>query len=86
MQTKGEKTSEYAIAKNAGAWGVASLVLGMIIQVGSMIAQGFGNETTIGIIVGACVSIAGILLKTLTSLGYIKSRTDVKVSEALKKK
>lgn len=83
--TTGKKTSEYAVAQSGGKWGVIALVLGVVIQLGSMITQSQGSDSTIGLVVGACVSVAGIVLKTLTSLGYIKSRTDVKVSAEDKK-
>ena len=73
----GKDTSEYRIAKGAGT---VEMILGIVIVVaGSLVeALGMGGDTTTAIIAGAVVAVCGIALKTLTRLGYIRSRGGVK--------
>jgi hypothetical protein len=82
----GNETSEYVVAKGAGVWGVVAMILGFITASGAEIlaAVGVTESSNLGVIAGAIIAVAGIALKALTSLGYIKSRTDVKmIAEAL---
>lgn len=76
----GEATTEYAAQKSGSLWGIIATVLGILITIGSVVAAGFGESTTGGIVAGAVVSLAGIIQKSLTDLGYIKSRADVKAA------
>jgi hypothetical protein len=76
--TPGKETSEAAAARSGSAWGIVATLLGMVVTLGASVAAGLGADTKIGIIVGGVVAIAGILQKTLTDLGYIGSRTQVK--------
>lgn len=76
----GETTTEYRAARSAGAWGVVSMVLGIVMAGASAVLQAAGSDTKAGILAGAAMAIAGTVSKTLAELGYIKSRTDVKVA------
>jgi hypothetical protein len=78
----GAATSEFSVAQSVKTWAIVLSVLGMVESFGSMVAQSMGADTKIGVLVGAVVAIAGIIGKTLVSLGYSKSRADVKVAIA----
>lgn len=79
----GQMTSEFAAAQSGGVWGIVAMVLGLVVTFGDQILAALGHGTgSVATIAGAVITVAGILLKTLTSLGYIKSRTDVKVASA----
>lgn len=79
----GATTTEYKVAQKAEIWGIVSIVLGLVISIGSLIAEGFGSNTQVGVWAGMAITIAGKIQQTLTALGYIKSRTDVKVAASL---
>ena len=83
----GKDTTEYAVAKSAGLWGVIGMILGFISVSGSQILEAAGvvSDSTVGVIGGSVIAFASLLLKTLSGLGYIKSRTDVKVGTDSKK-
>ena len=76
----GEETSEKRVADNASRWGAIATVLGTVITIGSTVIPALGDGSKIGIIAGAIIALAGIVQKTLVSLGYIKSRADVKAA------
>ena len=78
----GVQTSEAAVAKTAIGWSILGMVLGLITTVGASVAEFFGHDTKAALIAGAVITAAALLSKTLVSLGYIKSRTDVKVADA----
>lgn len=78
----GEQTSEFKVAQSVKIWSIVFAVLGMVETIGSSIAGAFGADTKAGIIVGAVLAVAGIVSKTLVSLGYSKARADVKVAIA----
>lgn len=81
----GQETTEYRAARSGSAWGVMAIIIGVIGGVAAAVIEaGGGENSTVGIIAGAVVAIAGIVLKTLSTLGYISSRTQVKV-ESLRK-
>ena len=75
----GVETSEYKEAKSASTWGIVAMVLGTLVTIGGAVADALGTDATAGIICGAVVAVAGTLQKTFVSLGYIKSRTDIKM-------
>jgi len=77
----GKDTSEFAVQKSASLWGIIGMVLGFVTTTGATIAESFGVDTKAGIIAGMVIMVSSALLKGLTSLGYIKSRTDVKKAE-----
>jgi hypothetical protein len=74
----GSGTSEFKETKNANIWGVVAMVLGFLTTVGATVAEALGNDTKYAIVAGAVISVAGILQKTLVTLGYVKSRTELK--------
>ena len=74
----GEQTSEYKVAQSSGVWGVVAMILGFVVSSGSAVLQSLDIESQLGIVIGAVITTAGAFLKCFTSLGYIKSRTDVK--------
>jgi len=77
----GKDTSEYKEAKSASVWGIVAMLLGTLITIGGAVAEALGTDTKSAIIAGAIVATAGVLQKTFVSLGYIKSRSDVKVAD-----
>lgn len=79
----GADTSEKKVADSANIWGSIATVLGIVLSVGSTVIPALGEGSRIGVIAGAIIAFAGIAQKTLVSLGYIKSRTDVKVAASL---
>ena len=80
----GVETSEHAVAKSGSTWAIIALIIGLLTTVGTSVAASFGADTKTGIIVGAVVTGIAIIQKTLTDLGYMKSRTDVKVAKDVK--
>ena len=77
----GKDTSEYKEAKSASIWGIVAMLLGTLITIGGAVAEALGSDTKSAIIAGAVVATAGVLQKTFVSLGYIKSRADIKVAD-----
>ena len=77
----GKDTSELKEAKSASVWGIVAMLLGTLVTIGGAVADSLGSDSKAAIIAGAVVATAGILQKTFVSLGYIKSRTDVKVAD-----
>jgi len=76
----GEKTTEFAEMKSNKVWSIVAMALGMLMTVGAAVADSLGADTKAGIIVGAAIAVAAIMQRTLTSLGYMKSRTVVKAT------
>jgi hypothetical protein len=74
----GTGTSEKAVAASGSTWAIVATILGMVLTLGASVAAAFGVDSKAGIICGAVVALAGIVQKTLTDLGYINSRTQVK--------
>jgi len=77
---QGSETTEYKETQNAKLWGTIATVLGLVMSFGSAIVEALGQDTRIGIISGALVTVVGLSYKTLVQLGYIKSRTDIKTT------
>lgn len=80
----GIETSEYKVAKSGSFWSTLTIVLGAVIAVGSVVTGIFGADSTVGLVVGAVVTVVGNIQKLLTDKGYIASRTAVKEA-AIKK-
>lgn len=79
----GRETSEYEQAKSAGVMGWVALILGVLTTQGALLLEKIsaGHEgATWAIVAGAVVAFAGLVQTTLAKLGYIKSRSDVKVA------
>jgi hypothetical protein len=82
--TPGSETSEHKMAKSAATIAKLMAVLGAIVTFGGSIAEMLGTESKTGIIAGAVVAIAGVLVTMFASLGYTKSRTIVKAAAVAK--
>lgn len=76
--TPGTQTSEYQQAQSSSLWGTIGTVLGTVVAMTPLV-DASGNSK-FAAIAGAIIAAASIAMKTLTTLGYIKSRTDVKTS------
>ena len=76
----GEQTTEFKEAQSAKLWGALSIILGLVLSVGAQVADSLGADSKLGVIAGAVVAVAGIMYRTLVSLGYIKARADVKAA------
>lgn len=79
----GTQTSEYAVARSNNWISILVSVVGLITAAGSAVVEAIGTDSKIGIVVGAILAVLGIVTKTLTDLGYIKSRTEVKAAALL---
>jgi hypothetical protein len=75
----GVDTTEYKEAQGSGRWALVVQIIGLLITIGSSVAQALGTEATTGIIVGAVVAGLALFKETVVKLGYINSRTSVKV-------
>lgn len=84
MSNEGRDTTEFREAKSANWISVVAMVLGAIVAYAPKLLEMAPEDSKWAVIGGASVALCGVILKMLTSLGYIKSRTDVKVAEALK--
>lgn len=80
---EGLLTSEFERAKSAGVWGIVAIILGAVTTIGSVVIPTLDQHSTAGIIAGALLSVVGVIGKTLADLGYVKSRTEVKVAASL---
>lgn len=84
--TPGAKTTEYARAESASYWGIVGMILGAVITTAPpLVERIFGGEPdgTAYVVSGAIVAGLSILYKAFVDIGYIKSRTDVKVAREL---
>ncbi|MCE5229022.1 hypothetical protein LLG95_05435 [bacterium] len=82
----GSETTEYRQARQANTWGIVGLILGGIIAVGPGLVDKFwgANQNSVAYIAaGGALSVVSVIYKMLVDLGYIKSRTDVKVAQQL---
>ena len=76
--TPGIQTSEYQQAKSSSLWGTIGTVLGAVVAMTPLVDA--SGSSKFAAIAGAIIAAASIAMKTLTTLGYIKSRTDVKIT------
>lgn len=74
----GKETTEYEVTKKNNFWAVVAVIVGVITTAGSAIADAFGADSKIGVIVGGIVTVAALAQKWLVNAGYVKSRTAVK--------
>lgn len=78
----GKLTSEYATAKSTGWIAVSVVVVGLVLAFAPWIMN-VTEGTQAATWVGGILAAIGLASKVMTSLGYMKSRTDVKVASAL---
>lgn len=80
--TPGKDTTEYEQTKSAKVWAIIGVVLGLLCEAGGAVMvslQESGTAGTVVIAIGAVLQVMAIAQKTLVDLGYINSRTQVKV-------
>jgi hypothetical protein len=78
--TPGKETTEFQQAQSSSLWGTIGTILGAIVAMTPLVDA--SGSSKFAVIAGAIISAASIAMKTLTTLGYIKSRTDVKTAAA----
>ena len=78
---EGKLTSEYATMKATGWVAYAVVVVGSILAFAPWIMN-VTDGTQAATWVGGILAAVGLASKVLTTLGYMKSRTDVKVADA----
>lgn len=82
----GSETTEYQQAQQASTWGIVGLILGGLVALGPGLVDKFwgaNQNSTAYIAAGGALSVVSVIYKMLVDLGYIKSRTDVKVAQQL---
>lgn len=81
MPTHGKETTEFRAARSSSTWGMIAMVLGVVVAIGSQVIGVLTElNPTWGTIAGGIIAVAGVIEKTLVDLGYINSRTEVKVN------
>lgn len=86
MAKEGKDTTEFEQAKKADTMTIVGLALAVVIAYAPKVIEGLNGDSKLCIIAGAIVGALAILQSTLVKLGYLKSRTHVKVAENGKKK
>jgi len=79
----GKDTTEYEQTKSAKVWAIVGVILGILCEVGGAVLMSLQESGTTGLVIiigGAVLQVAAIAQKTLVDLGYINSRTQVKVA------
>ena len=84
MSQAGKETTEFKKTQSANTMAWITAVIGIIIAIGPKVAGMAGEDSKWGIIIGSIVIVVGQCQKCLVDLGYINSRTQVKLSENLK--
>ena len=79
--TSGAATTEHALAQSSSLWGTIGTLLGAVVAMTPMVDSSSGSK--FAVFAGLFISVASMAMKTLTTLGYIKSRTDVKTAASL---
>ncbi len=80
---EGKLTSEYATAKATGNFSIAVVVVGLIMSFADYFTA-VADGGPAAKYVGGAVMVCGLIAKTLSSLGYMKTRADVKTAQANK--
>jgi len=75
----GNETSEYKQAKGAGWVGIIAMIVGLLTAYLPGLMDGMAKDGKAYAICGIVLAIGGLVTKTLTTLGYIKGRNDLKV-------
>lgn len=74
----GKDTTEYEVTTKSNFWSVVALIVGSVVTIGATTAEAAGTDSKVGILIGGIVTVAALAHKWLVSVGYIKSRTEVK--------
>lgn len=75
----GEQTSEYKQARGAHWIGIIAMLAGLVTAYLPGFMDGMAKDGKAYAIAGIVLAICGLIVKTLTTLGYIKGRNDLKV-------
>ncbi len=75
-----ELTSEYKAFQSAAFWQKVMMILGLIVMVGSLLAEAMGTDSHYGAEIGAGVAVIAKILNFFQVLGYGAQRADVKVA------
>ncbi len=73
----GEETSEHARSRSSSTWGIVTTLLGVIVSLSPVVTELPG---TAGVIGGAVIAIAGVLMKLSADLGYSNGRAAIKLA------
>ena len=86
MSTDGKQTSEYAVTQGANTWGAVGIILGAVVAFGPTIIERLSGVIPEGsktyVVCGAIISVASLIYRTLVTVGYIKSRTEIKLLDS----
>ncbi len=77
----GNETTEYARAKSATWLAYVGLALASLLSYGPDVLGWLPESGPGAPVLAAVIAVAGIVQKTLVDLGYIRSRTEVKVEK-----
>ncbi len=80
----GKDTSEFKKTKGATWTLIIGSILAIVLAVGPSLL-GYVDGTTAGVIAAAVIGVAAIVQKCLIDLGYIQSRTQIKLSKDINK-
>lgn len=81
MPTIGKETSEFQITKSSTYFAYAALILAVVVAKGPELLGWVPNEGYWDEILAAVIGIAGVIQKLFIDLGYIDSRTLIKIKE-----
>ena len=82
LENPGKSTTEYKRASQANWVFVIAAALGLGLQIGPAVVDALGQYGVAGVIAGSVLQAIGLVQKLLVDLGYINSRTQVKVAAA----
>lgn len=81
----GKDTSEYKVAQGAKWWGIAGMVLGVVVAFGGQASGLFPEDSTAAVWLGGAIALAGKIQHMLIAAGYIAQRGNVKVAASREK-
>lgn len=76
----GKETTEFEETKKADVMSIIGLILGAVIAYAPKVIESLNGESKWAIISGAVLGCLALAHSALTKLGYIRSRTEVKVA------
>ncbi len=82
LEAPGKDTTEFKRAAQANWTFAIAAILGLALQIGPAVVDALGPYGNAGIVAGGVLQALGLVQKLLVDLGYIKSRTQVKMATA----
>lgn len=76
---EGKDTSEGKLASKAGWIAIVMMVAGLITTYMPGLLEHLSEDTTIYVVVGGLIAVAGLVTKVLVTLGYARARTNLKI-------